>query len=107
MIVIGRDCDERPCGKLWKCPRMVNIAINIIITIVTIITIIIMIITIITIIIMIITIITITIVVIIIINIFLGMLWKCPRTVNIAGNNGLNLQPQIHNTFAKEGKVQN
>ena len=57
---------------------------------------------IITIIIVIIVIIIITIIVIM----FLGMLWKCPRTVNIAGNNGLNLQPQIHNTFAKEGKVQ-
>ena len=66
---------------------MVNTAINIIIIIIVIIVIII--------------------ITIIIVIMFLGMLWKCPWTVNIAGNNGLNLQPQIHNTFAKEGKVQN
>ena len=40
--------------------------------------------------------------IIIIVIICLGKLWKCPRMVNIAGNNGLNLQPQIHNTFTKE-----
>ena len=94
MIVIGR---AALWCKLWNCPWRVDTATNLVtfIFITTTITTTFIITTTTT--MFIIT----TTIIIFITTTFVCKLWKCPRTLNTAGKNGLNPQPQIHNTSSQ------